>query len=262
MRPNISVVISVYNQADYLTLALNSLLRQTYKEIEVLVADDASKDGSLQAIKKIKDERLKVFCFTKKRGLAKNLNFLIKQAKSNLIARMDGDDVSMSTRLAEQINYLHHYPQTVLLGSWAKVINGQGKEVGEIINPVNYQKIKASILAKNVFVHPSIVFRKETFLNVGGYDESLPYCQDYDLFLRLVSKYPCANLPKFLLQWRWLPNYEKQQQQHLLALKIRLRALRRYGYPLIGVRHLVRPFLSYLVPSAFRKLYWQKIYGD
>lgn len=257
MKPKVSVVMPIFNQESFLKEAIRSILSQTFKNFELLILNDGSTDNSLKIIKSFKDKRIKVFQNRKRQGLARGLNFLIKKARGGYIARMDGDDISLPNRIEEQIKFLDKYPEVVLVGCWAKIINNAGKIIGEFKHPVKHTKIRKAILSYNSFIHPSVMFRKRMFKKLGGYDEKLFYSQDYDLFLRLVIKYPCVNLPKFLLKFRWQEDFDKQRKQHKIALKIRLKAIKEYGYYKKEVFKLIKPLLLCLIPIQIKKFYWQ-----
>lgn len=256
-KPKVSIILPVFNKEKFLKKAIESILTQTFKNFEFLILDDGSTDNSLKIIKGFKDKRIKVFSNKKRQGLAKGLNFLIKQAKGEYIARMDGDDISLSDRLKEQVRFLDKYFQIALTGSWVKIIDNKGKVVGEFKHPIEYKEIRKIILNYNPFVHPSVMFRKKIFKKLGGYDERLFYSQDYDLFLRFVANYSCANMPKFLLRFRWQPDFKKQKKQHQTALKVRFKAIKEYGYHKKEIIKLIKPFLFYLIPKKFKKLFWQ-----
>lgn len=258
MKPKVSLVMSVFNQERFLKEAIKSILGQTYKDFEFLILDDGSFDNSFKIFKSFKDKRIKIFQNKKRQGLAKSLNFLIKKAKGKYIARMDGDDVSLPTRLLTQVRFLDKHPQIALVGCWAKIINDKGKVIGEFRHPLNYKQIRKVILSYNPFIHPSVMFRKEAFKKIGGYDESLPYSQDYDLFLRFVINYPCINIKRFLFKFRWHPDFGKQKKQHLNALKVRLRAIKDYGYNKWEVIKLLKTLVFYLIPVQIKKYYWQR----
>lgn len=249
--------MAVFNQERFLKKAIRSILNQTFRDFKFLILDDGSTDGSFDIIQSFKDRRIKIFQNRKRQGLAKGLNFLIGKAKGKYIARMDGDDISMAARLKEQVEFLDKHPKVALIGCWTKIINDKGAIVGESRRPTEYQKIRKVILASDSFVHPSVMFRKNIFTKIGGYNEDYFYSQDYDLFLRFVIKYPCVNIPQYLLKFRWQSDFEKQKKQHLAALKIRLKAIKEYGYPKREIIKLTKPVFYYLIPFQIKKFYWQ-----
>lgn len=248
----------VYNQERYLKKSIKSILNQSFTDFEFLILDDGSSDNSLKIAKSFRDKRIKIFKNIKKQGLTRCLNTLINQSRSEYIARMDGDDISFRNRLKEQVSFLDKNKDVVLLGCWAKIIGREEKIIGEFKYPTKYKQIRKVILSFNPFIHSSVMFRKSVFEKIGGYDKNLFYSQDYDLFLRLVNKFKCVNIPKFLLKFRWDPDFNKQKEQHLTALKIRLKALKEYGYNKEEIVNLIKPLFLYFIPIKIKKLYWQK----
>lgn len=252
----------VFNQETFLKKAINSILRQTYKNFEFLILDDGSTDSSWFILKSYKDRRIHLFRNKHTQGLAKGLNYLIEKAKGRYIARMDGDDISSIDRIMLEKKMLDQNNSLDLVGSWAKIINTQGKIIGDIKYPMSIKQIRDKILIFNPFVHSSIMFRKKIYDQLDGYNEKYLYSQDYDFSLRLAADYECMNIPEYLIKYRWQPNFPKQKQQHLAALKIRLYALRYYGYPKWEVIKLIKPFFLYLLPPWLKKIYWQEKFYD
>lgn len=107
----ISIIMSVYNNEDSLEKAIESILNQTYKDIEFLIIDDKSSDSSLEILNKFKeiDSRIKIYSISTNIGLTKSLNKLIKLTKGKLIARQDADDFSSIERLDKQIKFMNKY---------------------------------------------------------------------------------------------------------------------------------------------------------
>lgn len=255
-QPKVSVIMPVFNKERYLKEAIKSILSQSFINFELIILDDGSTDNSFKVIKSFKDQRIKVFKSKKRQGLAKGLNFLIKKARAEYIARMDGDDLSIKDRLKLQTEFLDKNHEVALVGSWAKVIDGKANIIGQFKHPCKYSKIREVILSYNPFIHSSVCFRKKIFNNLRGYDEELIYSQDYDLFLRMAVSHKCVNIPEFLHKFRWLGDYKKQKKQHLTALKIRLKAVSQYNYKKWEVIKLLKPALYYLIPPKIKKIYW------
>lgn len=258
MKTIVSVLMPIYNQAEFLKEAIKSVINQSFKDFELLILNDGSNDNSLKIIKSFKDKRIKIFSCKKRQGLAKSLNFLIKKSKGRYLARMDGDDISKKNRLREQISFLKKNKNVYLVGTWAKLIDDKDREIAVIKKPSDFAQIKEKILNNNPFLHSSLLIRKSIVEDIGGYNEDLFYSQDYDFVLRVAVKYQCANLPRFLVRLRWLPNFKKQREQHCAAVKIRLNAIWKYGYPKIKIYKIFLPALILLVPEFIKKAYWSK----
>ncbi|MFA6136378.1 MAG: glycosyltransferase [Candidatus Paceibacterota bacterium] len=200
-NPKISVVMSVYNGEKFLKGAINSILSQTFTDFEFIIINDGSTDKSLDTIKTYQDPRIKIISRENK-GLTHSLNEGIKMSKGSYIARMDADDISLPTRLEEQIKFLELNKEIAICGTWAKIIDEKGEEMGEYKTPINNEEIKRRIIFHNPFIHPSVMFKKEIMETVGLYNPKLKHVEDYELWTRIVSKFKTANIPQFLLKYR------------------------------------------------------------
>lgn len=204
----VSVIMSVYNDEDYVEQAVRSILEQTHSNIEFIIIDDASTDNSVEVIKKCMDERVKLFLNSINMKLAHNLNQGIRMAKGKYIARMDADDIALPFRLEKQVKYLEKHKEIDILGTYVKVF---GSEDGIMKYPKKHNEIVAGLLFSNVFCHPSIIFR-----NLGEkivYNEKCIAGQDYELWARMSDKAVMHNIPKVLLSYR----VHEKQTKNLLA---------------------------------------------
>lgn len=201
--PKITVIMPFYNCEKFLDRALTSVLTQSFRDFEVVLINDSSTDGSDSLVKTyIHDKRIRYFVNNEKVGITKNLNFGLSLAKGDIVARMDGDDVSEKDRLKTQYAFLKNNPTITLVGSWAKAVDENGDFIRNIVLPVSNDEIRRSVLTANPFVHPSVLFRKKDIMAVGGYRECIKRGQDYDLWLRLVfSEYKVANIPEYLVRY-------------------------------------------------------------
>ena len=133
MTPKISVIIPVYNCEEYLTEAVQSILDQTFKDIEIICVEDASPDNSKEVLKKLakKHKNIRAFYHEKNKGISGALNTAIAHAKAPLIARMDADDISEPTRLQEQHNYLKEHPEVDVVATNLYYLSADGKKIGK-----------------------------------------------------------------------------------------------------------------------------------
>lgn len=194
--------MSVYNGEKYLKLAVESILNQSYSDFEFIIINDGSTDGSLNILKRFKeqDERIKIISRENK-GLVYSLNEGVNLAQGEYIVRMDADDISEPNRFEKQLQYMQINNQ-VVCGSYATIINSSGEKIGEMNYPPFAEKIKSFALLHNPFIHPSVMFRKDIFLKVGGYKRFFKYIEDYELWTRIVFKYKSGNIPERLLRYR------------------------------------------------------------
>lgn len=204
-QPSVTVLMSVYNGLPYLEKAIESIVHQTFSDFEFLIIDDASSDGSREVLKEWtdRDERIRLILHEENRGLGYALSEGTKEARASLIARMDADDVAVLDRLEAQVGYLERNPDVDILGGWAEECDEEGETIGHRTYPVDHEDIVDMVWASPI-IHPTVIFRKEKILDVGGYDASLRKRQDYDLWFRChEAGHTFANLPKSLIRYRF-----------------------------------------------------------
>ncbi len=206
--PGVSVVLPVYNGADHLRESIDSVLRQTFTDFEMVIVDDCSGDDSLAIARSYEDSRIRILGLDQNVGLAAALNAGIEHAKAPIIARQDQDDISDPRRLQHQLALLEQQPRTVLVGSFASIIslNEQGvwNVTGSHQHPVSDEELRLRLLWNNPFVHSSVVFRRDAFERAGRYgtDPDLNWPEDYDLWSRMSAHGDLANVPEELLIYR------------------------------------------------------------
>ncbi len=230
--PTISVVMPVCNAMPYLPEALKSLLEQDCDDFEIVVLDDASTDGSAEYLDGIDDSRLRVL-HCPKQGLTKLLNVGLREARGSLVARMDADDVSAPHRLSVQRSFMEANADAVVLGCQSEVIDLGGRSQGIWEFPAEDVATKLLLFRNQTpFVHPGVMFRRDVAMAVGGYDESLPYCQDRDLWWKLAHRGRFHNHPEFLIRYRRHANSistSKYAEQVRLANEITTKYSTLYG---------------------------------
>jgi glycosyltransferase involved in cell wall biosynthesis len=264
-RPLISVIMAVFNEdKKMLTLSIESILNQSYKNFEFIIIDDTGVKGTIFNLISTyakKDKRIRLIKNPQNLGLTKSLNLGLKMCTGKYIARMDGDDISDFKRLKEQKNYLEENKEVYLIGSWVKIINNSNKIISEYRLPCKYKDIRKRIMLHSQFVHPSIMFRRELIDSIGYYNEAFRQSQDYEFLLRAVSKENCENLPKVLLFYRRQNNQITQRKWFkgkVIAMKIRLKSvtlgyynLRDLFYLLISIPALfISPNLIYKMVTS------------
>ena len=149
-EPLVSVVMSVNRDDGNLYDSINSILSQSYKNIEFLIVNDGSSKDVNQVLKKIKDKRI-VFLEQKKIGLTACLNFAISKSKGEYIARQDAGDFSDKNRLFEQIKFLENNPSISMCGTWVNEFSKEGEHLGALKLPVSNHEIKNIFFSKMHF---------------------------------------------------------------------------------------------------------------
>jgi glycosyltransferase involved in cell wall biosynthesis len=200
---SLSVIMPVYNAERHAAEAIESLLRQTHADFELLVLDDGSTDatGAIVARYAADDARIRVIEHAH-RGLVAALNEGLAQARGEYIGRMDADDIAMPERLARQVEWLDRHPACVVVGSSFVLIDDWGREIKVHHCFVNDLTIRHALAVEGCIPHPTAVFRRAAAVGAGGYRPAYDVAEDYDLWRRLARIGELHNLPEPLLYKR------------------------------------------------------------
>lgn len=233
--PLISVVMPTYNSAKYLTVAINSILDQSFKNFEFIIIDDGSFDKTKKILKEFKkiDKRIKLIKNKTNLGIVKSLNKGIEKAKGKFVARMDSDDWSYPERLKKQFNFMKRHPDVVICGGKINICDENLNIKNTRDYPTSDKKIRENIFKLNPFAHPAVMYLKAAFIKAGGYNEKLFTVEDYDLYFRLGNFGKLGNLSGNLLKLRTHKNSISNKfinKQARLNLYVRLKAVNEYGY--------------------------------
>jgi len=210
----------VCNGGNFLDESINSILSQTYGDFDFLIIDDGSTDGSSEIIQKYKalDNRIAVITHDRPLGLGVSLNEGVLKATTQWIARMDADDVSINDRLQKQISYIENNNVDVI-GGWAMDIDEDGCDIDVRRVPSSQSEIYKYVWTCP-FIHPSVVFKRESILKVGSYP-LIGRRQDYDLWFRCVAAgLKMANLPEVLIKYRQTGDYYKKNNWSVTWTKV------------------------------------------
>ena len=155
----LSVIVPVYNVEKFIDKCVESIINQSYKDIEIILVDDGSTDNTLEELNKIVqvDSRIKVISYDKNKGLNYALNMCLKEAKGTYIARQDDDDISLKERFKKQVDFLDKHSEYAIVGTLADVFDDSGKW-GEY--NVEEKPTKTSFYWNSPFMHPNIMMRK------------------------------------------------------------------------------------------------------
>lgn len=221
--PSLSVVMPVFNCELYLKEAIQSILKQSYGNFELIVIDDGSTDGSLKLLEEFActDSRVHVIS-RENRGLVASLNEGIRVAKAPWIVRMDGDDISHPDRLQIQHKFLEKNPQVDILGSAIQLFGVGGNRLKKY--PTSHEGIKYNLMFESSFAHGSVVMRKARLMELM-YDPKMEYAEDYDLWIRAsIAGWRMANLSEVLLYYRqheFQSSTQKFAKQQELSVELR-----------------------------------------
>lgn len=202
--PLISVIMPVYNAERYVAEAIESILAQTLGDFEFLITDDGSSDRSLAILQKYaeQDSRIRLKQ-SPNQGVSLTRNEMFQQARGELIAVMDADDVAMPDRFALQITFLKEHPEVVCVGTSHSLIDEKGRLLTFLTLPATDDAIqKAALAGHGSICHPSAMIRRWALEKIGGYDAAYHSAHDLDVWLKLGEIGKLANLEAALLHYR------------------------------------------------------------
>jgi len=222
--PEITVFMPLYNAASFLRDAIESVLRQTFTDFELLIVDDGSTDSSVHIVKSYRDDRIRLVelehCFIR------TLNYGLESSKSKYIVRMDSDDVMMSTRLKVQFDFMEQHPEIDACGTWMQTFGDSRRRV-EVCTA--HEDIVDFMILGNPMAHPTMILRTATIQAHNlRYREDYMYAEDFKLWLDIAKTGRLANIPKVLLHYRCSDQQvsnRKKEMQKTNANKIHMEAI-------------------------------------
>ena len=204
--PRVTVVMAVYNAAEFLREAVASVLAQTYHDFELIVVDDSSRDDSLAILQSFDDPRIRIIRHHTNVGAGLSRNDGLAAARGELVAIMDADDVCAPTRLGRQVAFLDENPLVGLVGCGIyDNIDASGAVLYTSYLPQDNETIQRTLLERWCFLHPSIMFRRALYESVGGYRKAFEVAEDHDFILRILEHCQAHNLYERLVSYRLNP---------------------------------------------------------
>ena len=270
--PDLSVIMPVYNGEIYLCQAIDSILKQTFRDFEFIIIDDASTDGSSMIINTYKDPRIKFIRNTDNRGNYPSRNIGLEIAVGKYICVMDADDVAYPNRFDVQFHYMESHPDVYAIGTQYD-FSLSGKDMKKEL-PLSYEDLQIALLTDNYILHPSLMICTEVLRKMGGYDEKYVYSSDYDLLSRLALFGSIENLPDILMMHRLHDSqisrlYLKEQKGHAdeIRKKYQIGFIDRYKsteqlipdewvvmYPLMGRIAALYTYARYMKDSRYEQM--------
>jgi len=188
-----SIVIPLYNKEQSIVNTIKSVLNQSYQDFEIVVVNDGSTDNSLKLVEQINDSRIRIIN-KPNRGVSSARNRGIKEAKSELIALLDGDDLWEHNYLEEMNSLIIDFPDRAIWGCNYDIIDN-GKHVERIVNlPILFKGELNDYFdgSKNypLFWTSSVILKKSKTIEIGGFDERITIGEDLDLWFRMILNYP------------------------------------------------------------------------
>lgn len=209
----VSVCIPTYNNEDVIERTINSILGQTYSRIEIIISDDCSQDATVSLIRKLGDERIKLSINQHNLGMSGNWNHVVGLAQGEYIKFICADDILEPNCIEKEITLFEENTTLALTINDSKLINERDEVVG--IFPRYYRKgimdgrtlARKALIISNYFGMPSaVMFRKSTFLKVGGFDSAFEYILDYDIWIKMAGEGDVYVMPEKLNYFRLRKN--------------------------------------------------------
>ena len=254
--PAVSVVMAVYNGEPWLGEALASVLGQSLVDLELIVVDDGSTDGTSERLAAITDPRLRVLR-QPRGGQTRALNLGLRAASAPLIARIDADDVALPERLERQASFLVAHADVGLLGTAAREIAPDGSVVQTLVPPRDDRALRRALCRSNPFIHSSVMFLRRALADAGGaYDESFAVAQDYELWLRMSRVTRLASLDEPLVLRRLAPGRLSSARDTTRLrdeVVAKLRALRSGAVPAWSAVFVAKPLGALMLPTPLRR---------
>lgn len=203
--PLVSVLIPVYNGTEFLDEAIQSVLKSTYKNLEIILVDDGSSDQSREKcqIYATKYPHVSFYGFKKNRGMTRCLNFGVRKAKGKYIARINQDDIMMPRRLAQQVRFLETHPNHVVVGGAIQLFTATESEFDVLQFPLSDEAIRQQWMTLSPYSDPTVMYRKNVWLKTEGYSQFFWPADDVHMWYQLGSLGKMANLPQVLTKVRW-----------------------------------------------------------
>lgn len=229
MAPVVSVIIATFNRDKYIRRAIESVLEQTCKNVEIIVVDDGSEDRTKEVIKPYLKNKNFYYIQQKNKGASAARNKGIELSKAEYIAILDSDDSWHDIKkLQKQIDFLENNPGYVLTGGGVIIVDSENREISKYLFLESDEDIRGRLLIDNTFVHSSVLYRKKSWRDAGGYDENLKFSEDKDLWLKLGKIGKLYNFPAYFTRYlrggeSHLSNHIRRNLKATLKMKVKYR---------------------------------------
>jgi len=236
MKPRVSVIMPTFNSERFVSAAIESVLNQSYKDLELIAVDDGSTDTTPAILRHYAnlDSRVQVLRNETNRKAPYSRNRGISVSRGEFLVTFDSDDICAPTRLATQIRRMQDDSRLGVIGSSILLIDQYDQVIGCRRYPESDERLRRNIFKFSPFAAPSTMIRKSSILNAGLYDATLAPCEDIDLWFRIARIAKLGNCPEVLLKYRVhgeSATFKTMRKMNAYTFRIRLKAMREYAYP-------------------------------
>lgn len=262
-QPLVSVIMATFNEpVEFLSQAIDSILNQTYQNLELLIADDSNKTDTIQTIDEYakKDKRVIIIRKETKMGVAGARNEALLKAKGDFIALMDADDISLPDRLEKQVCFALKHQDVDLFGGHIIIINELNDVTSIRKYKVEHKKFRRMFAYRNPLAHPTVMFRRKIIDNGFLYDAEYKRAEDLEFYLRLNNHgYRLANMDMFLLNYRIIGDMQKKRQYDNWKFNHKARSKNfNWHMPVFSIVSWLTSFVYMYIPGKFISLLYKK----
>ena len=212
--PRVSVLMPSYNHAPFVAQAIESVLGQSFEDLELIVTDDGSTDGTPDIVRRYRDPRLSLEIFPQNQGACQATNRCLERARGEYIALLNSDDYYMPGKLARQVAIMDRRPGLGAVFSQAHLVDEAGAPVTDRANPFTrlfttihpnrYAWLRMFFFQGNGLCQPTALARRRIYQEIGPFDPALRQLHDFDMWVRLCARYPIHVMPEATLHYRVL----------------------------------------------------------
>lgn len=260
-NPLVSVLIPTYNSSKFVEETIKSITDQTYKNIEIVVVDDASTDNTVEILQKLskEDSRIKLFVNKENLGITENMNNGINKCNGKYIAILDGDDWAYPYRIEEQVKLMEENTDVVICSGYMDICNENLEIQTTRRYPLKNKDIRKAMVRYDPIPHPASIWRREALIKTSLYSKNFPICRDYDLVVRISEFGKYGNIPKPLIKYRVRNESEtgkRIRQTQFYSFYIQMKAVFEYGFRftfLDGIFLICRLIATIMLPPQIQR---------
>lgn len=250
-HPVVSIVMPTYNRAELLMKSIKSVQEQSYRDWELIVVDDGSTDRTAEMMKQLEEEDSRIryhrIARIPNKGIATYLNIGIKAARGRYIARIDDDDRwCHKDKLKLQVEFLDENQDYVLVGGGGILVDEKGNQMFKYLKNETDEEIRDYALYSNPIAHTAVMFRKDVFERIGGYND-INHAEDMDLALRFGKVGKLFNMKEYFIEYLAIGQNKSFLQQRQNTKQV-LQIIKKYkdDYP-----HFAKAYMLNLTQYAY-----------